>query len=35
VACAPQQAACVVADLSMQTLRDRRMQMPALNAVSV
>lgn len=35
VACQPQQAACVVADLSMQTLRERRMQMPALNTASV
>jgi nitrilase len=35
VACQPQQAACVVADLSMLTLRERRMQMPALNTASV
>jgi len=35
VACQPQQAACVVADLRKLTLRERRMQMPALNTASV
>ncbi|MFM7698235.1 MAG: carbon-nitrogen hydrolase family protein [Limnohabitans sp.] len=35
LACQPQNAACLVADLSMQTLRERRAQMPALNAASM
>ena len=35
VACHPQQAACVVTELTMQVLQDRRAQMPALNAASV
>jgi nitrilase len=35
VACQAQQAACVVAELNMQGLRERRAQIPALNSASV
>jgi predicted amidohydrolase len=31
VACQPQEAACVVAELDMQVLRERRKQLPAVN----
>jgi predicted amidohydrolase len=35
VACQPQHAACVVAELNWQVLRERRAQIPALNNASV
>ena len=35
VACQPEHAACVVTELNMQVLQDRRAQMPALNTASV